>query len=154
MPHFVHQGILFGMGAFKQHCMMHFWKGELVLGRKAHGNGMGHFGRVTSLSDLPGKKILLGYIKKAVELNERGVKKASTKPASRKKLAVPADFRAALNRNKTARAAFQNFSYSHKKEYLQWITEAKREETRLQRIKTSLQWLAVGKPRNWKYLNC
>jgi uncharacterized protein YdeI (YjbR/CyaY-like superfamily) len=154
MPHFVRQGIVFGMGAFKQHCMMHFWKGKLLFGSKAHQDGMGHFGRISAVSDLPKKKILLGYIKKAVELNQSGVKKAATKPTSRKKPVVPADFSAALNKNKKARAAFENFSYSHKKEYLQWITEAKREETRARRIKTAIQWLAQGKPRNWKYLDC
>jgi uncharacterized protein YdeI (YjbR/CyaY-like superfamily) len=153
MPHFVRKGIVFGMGAFKQHCMMHFWNGELVVGKKAHGGGLGHFGQIKTLSDLPEKKILLAYIKKAVELNENGIKKIS-QPAPKKKLVVPADFVAALNKSKKARAAFDNFSYSHKKEYLEWITEAKREETRVKRIRTALEWLAEGKSRNWKYVNC
>jgi uncharacterized protein YdeI (YjbR/CyaY-like superfamily) len=153
MPHFTHRGILFGMAAFKQHCAVHFWNGKLVLADKARMGVFGNLGRVTGLSDLPSKKALLGYIKKAVELNERGVKKPA-RSRSKKKLVVPDYFVAALSKNKKAQAAFEKFSYSHKKEYLEWITEAKREETRAQRIKTTIQWLAQGKSRNWKYQNC
>ena len=152
MPHFTRGGILFGMAAFKRHCAVHFWKGKLVLGNDLV-KGFGNLGRVTALSDLPTKKVLLRYIKKAVELNESGVKKPVTR-GSKKKLIVPDYFRAALSRNKKAQAAFDGFSYSHQKEYVQWITEAKREETRERRIKTALQWLAQGKSQNWKYLDC
>jgi uncharacterized protein YdeI (YjbR/CyaY-like superfamily) len=153
MPHFLHQGILFGMAAFKQHCAVHFWKGKLVLGEKSRAGVFGNLGRVTALSDLPGRKELLGYIKKAVELNESGVKKPSI-AQPKKKLIVPPYFLAALRKNKKAQAAFENFSYSHKKEYVNWITEAKREETREKRMNTAILWLAQGKPQNWKYLKC
>jgi uncharacterized protein YdeI (YjbR/CyaY-like superfamily) len=152
MPHFMRGGILFGMAAFKRHCAVHFWKGKLVLENNLV-EGFGNLGRVAALSDLPGKKVLLRYIKKAVELNESGVKKPATR-GPKKKLMVPDYFRAALNRNKKAQTAFDAFSYSHKKEYVQWITEAKREETRERRIKTALQWLAQGKSQNRKYLDC
>jgi uncharacterized protein YdeI (YjbR/CyaY-like superfamily) len=152
MPFFTQDGILFGMAAFKAHCAVHFWKGKLVLGDERN-EGFGNLGRVTALSDLPSDKALLGYIKKAVELNESGVKKPATR-GPKKKLIVPDYFRAALSKNKKAQGAFENFSYSHKKEYVNWITDAKRQETRERRIKTALQWLAQGKPQNWKYLNC
>ena len=153
MPHFLHKGILFGMAAFKQHCSVHFWKGKLVLGEKSRAGVFGNLGRVTKLSDLPGKREMLGYIKKAVELNETGVKSPKTS-RPKKKLVVPTYLTAALRKNKKAHAAFENFSYSHKKEYVDWITEAKRDETRAARIKTMIQWLAEGKPRNWKYMKC
>jgi len=153
MPHFSHKGILFGVAAFKQHCSVHFWKGNLVLEDAAQRAGFGNLGKITDISQLPDEKVLLRYIKKALELNEAGVKKAVVK-TEKKKLSVPAYFRAALSQNKKARATFDNLSYSHKKEYVSWITEAKREETREKRIKTALQWLARGKPRNWKYMNC
>jgi uncharacterized protein YdeI (YjbR/CyaY-like superfamily) len=153
IPHFLHKGILFGMAGFKQHCAVHFWKGKLVLGGKSRTGVFGNLGRVTALSDLPGRKEILGYIKKAVELNEGGIKKPSiSRP--KKKLIVPPYFLAALRKNKKAHAAFENFSYSHRKEYVTWITEAKREETRAKRMKTAIEWLAQGKPQNWKYLNC
>lgn len=152
MPHFLHKGILFGMAAFKQHCAIHFWKGKLVMGENTRTGQFGNLGRVTTLSDLPNQKALLAYIKKAVELNETGVQKP--KPLTvKKKLTIPTDFAAALRKNKKAQAAFENFSYSHKKEYLEWITEAKREETRQKRIETTLQWLTEGKSRNWKYIS-
>ncbi len=119
---------------------------------------MGQFGRITSLSDLPGDGILMKFIRKAAELNEAGVRKPGPKRTaannSRKKLTVPSYFLAALAKNVKARQTFENFSYSHKKEYVQWITEAKRDETREKRIKAALQWLASGKSRNWKYENC
>jgi uncharacterized protein YdeI (YjbR/CyaY-like superfamily) len=153
LPHFSKKGILFGMAAFKQHCAVHFWKGKLLLEGNPRIGGFGNLGKVTRLSELPDQKKLLRYIKKAVELNESGVKKPVIKTA-KKKLVVPAYFRAALSRNKKAQTTFDNFSYSHKKEYVNWITEAKREETRARRIKTALQWLSQGKPQNWKYLNC
>ena len=153
MPHFLHNGILFGMAAFKHHCVVHFWKGKLVLGNQARAGVFGNLGRVKAISDLPGRKELLGYIKKAAELNKRGVKKPII-ARPKKKLVVPAYFIAALMKNKKAQTAFESFSYSHKKEYLDWITGAKREETREARIKTAMEWLAQGKPRNWKYMNC
>jgi len=153
MPHFSHKGILFGMAAFKQHCAVHFWKGSLILDDHRRSGGYGNLGKIVAVSELPNKKTLLRYIKNAVALNEGGVRKPAVKTA-KKKLVVPAYFRAALSRNKKAQATFDNFSYSHKKEYVNWITEAKREETRDKRIKTALQWLAQGKPQNWKYLNC
>lgn len=155
MPHFLHKGILFGMAAFKHHCMLHFWQGDLILGnnaRKSHEGGTWQFDRIIALSDLPGDRILLGYIKKAIELNEAGIKKQAPKRKQSKELVVPDYFVAVLNKNPKAREAFDKFSYSHKQEYVEWITEAKREETRQKRIQTALQWLAKSKPRNWKYL--
>jgi uncharacterized protein YdeI (YjbR/CyaY-like superfamily) len=151
MPHFSRKGILFGMAAFKRHCAIHFWKGKLVLGEDARMGGFGNLGKITAFSDLPGEKALLRFIKIAVELNETGVKKPMRR-APKKRLIIPPYFAAALRRNKKAKATFDNFSHSHKREYVNWITEAKREETREKRIKTALQWLAEGKPQNWKYL--
>ena len=157
-PHFDFKGILCSMAAFKEHCSFGFWKGELILGHGpggADGEGMGHFGRLTAVSDLPNDKVLLAYIRKAGELNEAGVKKpVPLRPKVGKELSVPDYFTAALKKNKKAGATFEDFSYSHKKEYVEWITEAKQEETRSRRIKTALEWLAQGKPRHWKYANC
>lgn len=155
MPHFLHKGILFGMAAFKHHCMLHFWHGDLILGknsRKEHEGGTWQFDRITALSDLPGDRILVSYIEKAVELNEAGIKKERPKRKPERELVVPDYFRAVLNKSAKARQTFENFSYSHKKEYVQWITEAKREETRQKRIRSAIEWLANGKPRNWKYM--
>jgi uncharacterized protein YdeI (YjbR/CyaY-like superfamily) len=157
-PHFDYHGIMLGMAAFKEHCAIGFWKGELILGKESGADGgMGHFGKVTSLTDLPGDEQLLAYIRTAARLNRDGVKKPASpvqKKQPRQPLTIPADFGAALKKNKQATATFENSSYSHKKEYLEWITEAKREETRRKRIETSIAWLAEGKPRNWKYMAC
>ena len=112
---------------------------------------MGHFGRITSIDDLPNEKTLIGYVRKAAALNERGVEKKRPRRGSQK-VTVPADLKSALSKNSKARKTFENFSYSHKKEYVEWITGAKRDETRQKRLKTAIEWLAQGKPQNWKYM--
>src|SRR6185312_14598379 len=89
MPHFSRNGILFGMAAFKQHCAVHFWKGKLILENDSLRGGFGNLGKITSLSQLPAKTVLLRHIKKAVKLNESGVKKPAVKTA-KKRLVVPA----------------------------------------------------------------
>lgn len=146
-PFFEHKGILLCTPAFKRHCALVFWRGRLFLSNDQKTK----FRRLTSLSDLPGNKILTGYIRKAVELNETGVKIPRPKPKAKKALVVPADFLAALRKNKKALAVFENFSPSHKREYVEWIIEAKRAETRLKRIQTALAQMASGKSRYWKY---
>src|SRR6185295_7295010 len=105
-PHFMHNGMLCGMAGFKQHCSFGFWKASLIFGDgtssdNTNDNTMGHFRRLTALSDLPGDKILIGYIKKAVELNDAGIKvPAKPKSKAKKELVVPPFFLAALKKNK------------------------------------------------------
>lgn len=151
MPFFERKGFLCFMSAFKQHAVFGFWNGKLLFG-KEHEGAMGHFGRLTAINDLPGGKKLIGYVRRAAELNERGVKKLRPRARARRRLAVPPDLKSALARNAKARKAFEDFSYSHKKEYVEWITGAKRDETRKKRLKLTIQWLAQGKPQNWRYL--
>jgi uncharacterized protein YdeI (YjbR/CyaY-like superfamily) len=154
-PHFDYKGMLCSMAAFKQHCAFGFWKSELVLRDNKSPDAMGQFGRLTSVKDLPTRRVLIGYIKKAQELNDAGIKAARPKPrAEKKELVVPEYFTAALKKNKKALATFEGFPYSHKKEYVQWVTEAKTDETRQRRLATSVEWLAEGKSRNWKYERC
>jgi uncharacterized protein YdeI (YjbR/CyaY-like superfamily) len=160
MPHFMHKGIVCSMAAFKNHCSFGFWKGALVFG-KGQGPGnkqdeaMGQFGRISAVCDLPKEKVLIGYIKKAVRLNDAGTKlPPRPKPKERKELIAPADLMSALKEKRKALAAFESFSYSHKKEYVEWITEAKSEETRRKRLATAIEWLAEGKSRHWKYVKC
>ena len=149
-PFFERRGIICFMASFKTHAVFGFWKGKLLFG-KEHKGAMGHFGRLMSIKDLPRDKELVGYIKKAAELNEHGLKRK--RPArGTQKVSVPSDFKAALAKNAKARKTFENFSYSHKKEYVDWITDAKREETRRRRLKTAIDWVQQGKPQNWKYL--
>jgi uncharacterized protein YdeI (YjbR/CyaY-like superfamily) len=148
-PFFQRQGALFCyMASFKQHAAFGFRRGALVLGKeKASERAMGQFGRITSVDDLPPRKTMVGYVKKAAALNEAGVKPAR-KP---KAVAAPADFLAALKKNTKARKIFEAFPPSHRREYVEWITGAKREETRQRRIATALAWLAEGKSQNWRY---
>jgi uncharacterized protein YdeI (YjbR/CyaY-like superfamily) len=142
------------MAAFKEHCAFGFWKGELILGRdkQEEKSGMGSFGCIKSLKDLPNEKTLIGYVKKAAALNEAGIKvPGRTQPKKRAPIPVPPYFAAALKKNTKARTTFESFPPSHRREYLEWVTEAKREETRKERLAKTIKWLAEGKSRNWKY---
>ena len=150
-PTFVYRGILCGIAAFKQHCVVGFWKDALLFDKE---NPSGIPDRITDVRELPSDKILLGYIEEAAKLNDEGIKVAKPRPKPRKELIVPNDLMTALKKSRAALAAFEDFSYSHKKEYVEWITEAKREETRTQRLATAVAWIAEGKARNWKYERC
>jgi len=155
-PHFMYHGMLCGMAAFKQHCTFGFWKARLIgSAYPAAGEAMGEFGRITKISDLPSKKVLAGFIKQAMEFNEDGVKVSRERKSGAPKppLELPPAFAAALKKNSSAAAAFRAFSPSHRREYIEWIAEAKRDETRERRIAIALEWLAEGKPRHWKYQN-
>jgi uncharacterized protein YdeI (YjbR/CyaY-like superfamily) len=156
MPSFEYKGILCGFAAFKNHCTFLFWKQSLMETDAFPKNktAMGSFGRITSLKDLPSDKVILGLIHQAMELNEKGVKVPKKPATTKKELVVPAILTAALNKNKKARDTFEKFPYSCKKEYVEWITEAKTEPTREKRLATTVEWLSEGKRRNWKYENC
>ena len=152
MPFFDYHGPLVNMAAFKEHAALRFWKAALVLGQSSDADdpAMGQFGRLTSVKDLPPKKELVALIRKAAQLNEEGVK-VEKKKTPRAELPVPAELSAALAKNKKARANFEAFPPSHRREYNEWIGEAKREETRAARVKQAVEWIAEGKARNWKY---
>jgi uncharacterized protein YdeI (YjbR/CyaY-like superfamily) len=154
MPFFVRGGALFCfMAAFKQHAAFGFRRAAKVLGKeKATERAMGQFGRLTSVADLPPRKTLLGYVKKAAALNEAEAKPArQPKRAAKSAVPVPADLRTALGKHAKARRTFEAFPPSHRHEYIEWITGAKREETRQQRIATAVAWLAEGKSQTWRY---
>ena len=156
VPHFEYNGVGAGMAAFKQHAAFGFWKQRLI--KDATGffskgeSGMG--GRkIRSVAELPSDAELLRYIREAVALNEQGVK---VKRVAKKKPPVkaPPYLLAALKKNAKARAAFEGFSPSQQREYVEWLTEAKQEATRDRRLATAIAWMAEGKTRNWKYQNC
>ena len=152
VPFFDYKGTLCALPAFKQHCGLVLWKHALIFDKKSAAKQRTLLRRVTAMSDLPGDKILIGYLKKAVALNEAGVKEpVPAKPKAKKDLAMPDYFLTALKKNKKASIHFEKFSPSCQREYVEWLTEAKREETRVKRLTTALEWIARGKSRNWKY---
>ena len=153
MPHFSHRGTMAGMAAFKGHCTFGFWKAKLIMEQdRVSREAMGHFGCIRSVEDLPSKRTLAGYVKKAMKLNEEGVKvPRTTRPKTPKPAKVPADLAAALGRSRKAGTTFESLSPSHRREYIEWITEAKRPETRERRLSKTIEWLEEGKARNWKY---
>lgn len=156
MPAFEYKGLVCNLAAFKQHCAFGFWKQSLLEkgAFPAEKTAMGSFGRITSKKDLPPDDVIVKLVQQAVELNENGVKVDKKKPAARKELVVPDYLTAALKKNKAAQKTFDGFPYSCKKEYVEWITEAKTEPTREKRLATTIEWLSEGKRRNWKYENC
>lgn len=159
MPSFDYKGAFCSFASFKQHAVFGFWKYTLIkdtkgyLGERSNkgGEAMGNLGRITSLKDLPPDKVMLDFIKQAKKLNEDGIKLPAKEKKSAKVLKVPVEISSALKSNKKANAAFENFSQSHKNEYIEWITEAKTEPTKEKRINQMLEWLEGGKSRNWKY---
>ncbi len=159
MPSFTLDGIVCGMAAFKAHATFGFWNERAIaktLGEKvgkAEKNAMGQFGRITKLADLPSKTALKKIVKIAAELDRAGIK-TERAVVKRSTLAVPKDLAAALAKNARAKKFFDGLAPSHRREYIEWIVEAKREETRAKRLKTTLEWLAEGKKRNWKYEDC
>jgi uncharacterized protein YdeI (YjbR/CyaY-like superfamily) len=157
-PSFGYRGMMMcSMAAFKQHAIFGFWKASIMrdperIFSKSEMMAMGHLGRITSLAELPSDGILLKYIKEAARLNDEGIKLPQrARPAVKKPLRVPGYFKKALAANAKALETFENFSASHKKEYVEWVTEAKTEETRTKRLETAIQWMSEGKERNWKY---
>ena len=157
-PHFDYKGIICSMAAFKAHCVLGFWKAPLmkdphkVMNETGAGEAMGHFGRITSLKDLPKESILVSYVREAARLNEEGVKVKKKPKPFKKKTETPAYFMQSLKKNRKALETFENFSPSAKREYIEWVTEAKTEETRTKRLQTAIDWISEEKRRNWKYI--
>jgi uncharacterized protein YdeI (YjbR/CyaY-like superfamily) len=164
-PFFEYRGTILGnMSAFKEHCSFGFWGEEIGAILREAGvvqeGGMGSLGRITSVKDLPTDKQLLGFIRQATGFIDSGeytspiAARNKVVKAPKTALETPAEFTAALKKDKKATAAFAAFSPSCKREYVEWIADAKRPETREKRIATAIEWIAEGKQRNWKYQNC
>jgi len=164
-PFFLYRGTILGhMAAFKQHCSFGFWGEEIGAtlreAKVVQDGGMGSLGKITSVKDLPSEKEMLGWIRQSSALIDSG--EHTSIMAGRNKVAKapkPApksspEFAAALKKNKKASVVFEAFSPSCKREYVEWIAEARREETRDKRISQAVEWIAEGKQRNWKYQNC
>ena len=162
-PFFVYKGaILCNIGAFKEHCHLHFWgkeiTGVLREAKMLDDENTGLFSHITALNDLPSDERMLEFLRQAVAFVDNGqytspmaARSKKPKPAASE---LPAEFKAALQKNRKALTAFDAFSPSCKREYIEWISEAKRAETRDKRIATALEWIAEGKQRNWKYQTC
>jgi uncharacterized protein YdeI (YjbR/CyaY-like superfamily) len=160
MPFFDYKGPICNFAGFKEHATFRFWKYQLMKDPKGllkeiankGGDAMGNLGRLTSVKELPSDKVMIDFLKQARQLNEDGIKLPAKEKAPRTELEIPGYFTNALKKNKEAETVFNNFSYAHKKEYLEWITEAKTEPTRLNRLETAIAWMSKGKSRNWKYI--
>ena len=153
MPHFDYKGeMMVGMCAFKAHCGFGFWKASLLFPTTDKSpEAIGQFGRITTLKDLPSDAKIVKLVQAAAKLNAEGVKVARPKPRPRPTLPVPPDLAKALAKSAKAKAAFAAFSPSHRREYIAWIEDAKREETRVARIEKTVAQCAEGKSLHWKY---
>jgi uncharacterized protein YdeI (YjbR/CyaY-like superfamily) len=155
VPHFEHKGVLGGMAAFQQHVGWGFWKAKLmddpdgVL--RAVGEGAMGGLRVTEASQLPSDKVLVAYVREAVRLNDEGIKLAPRTKRQPEPIEVPDDLQRALRKAPAASKTFNGFPPSQKREYIEWLTEAKAEATRQKRLVQAIEWMAEGKARNWKY---
>lgn len=153
MPFFVYHGSnLCGMAAFKQHAGFHFWRGAEVIDTGAE-EGMGQFGKLTAVGDLPAARDLAAMVKKAMALVDSGPAAKRPRAAPKPPPQTPADLARLLGRSEhaAARETFDGFGPGTRREYIDWIDEAKTDATRQKRLATTLEWLAEGKTRNWKY---
>ena len=160
MPFFVLNGVILGnMAAFKAHCALGFWGRESANAMKeeglvSHAGAMGRLARVESMDDLPPRAKLLAHIRKSAKLIESGVRTQSierpARSAPKPEPPVPAELAAALKKSKKAAATFAAFPPSCRKEYITWVAEAKREETKVSRVAQAIAWMEEGKRRNWK----
>jgi uncharacterized protein YdeI (YjbR/CyaY-like superfamily) len=160
-PFFEYKGTLANMACFKEHMAFGLWSSSAIIDphgvmhRAGEKESAGNFGRITKLSDLPADDILKDFIKQGMAFNEKGDKSPARKAAAAKpakaEIPVPDYFTGALAEHPKAEAAFAAFSPSHKREYLEWIIDAKTEPTRQKRIETAIEWMEEGKSRNWKY---
>jgi uncharacterized protein YdeI (YjbR/CyaY-like superfamily) len=153
-PHFDYNGILCGMAAFKEHCAFGFWKRQLIFGSDgAEGKELVNWSRrIKSIDDLPDEEALIGYVRRAAELNKLGTRLPRTERRGVQPVKVPDYFSAALRKNSKARKTFEGLSPSGKREYIDWLIDAKRDETRQRRLTTTVEWLSEGKPHNWRYM--
>ena len=148
MPHFTHNGKnLAGFAAFKAHAAF------MIHGDGRQGEGMGQFGKITALSDLPtGSELTARLLEARDRLDSTVRKKVAPKPKAKAEIVVPEDFSAALSAE--ARSFFDELAPSYRREYLEWVTGAKRAETRTKRIAQAAEWLAEEKKMGWKYEGC
>jgi uncharacterized protein YdeI (YjbR/CyaY-like superfamily) len=152
----IYDSMLCSMAAFKEHCTFGFWKASLLEDKEAilklaDKNSMGHLNRICSVKDLPADKILIAYLKEAALLNKNKIKLARPKLQPRKELPLPKPLAVALKKNKKALTVFESFPPSQRREYIEWIDEAKTDETLKKRLATTMEWLEEGKIRHWKY---
>lgn len=153
VPSFEYKGPFCGMASFKKHAMFGFWKHQLMAGvlPKGEHRAFGKFGRLESIDDVPSKAALVKIVRIARKLNDDRIKVPRAPKPAKPPVKTPADLMAALKASPRALAAFKAFSPSHKREYVEWITEAKAAETRARRVAQAGEWIAEGKSRNWKY---
>jgi uncharacterized protein YdeI (YjbR/CyaY-like superfamily) len=154
MPSFLHRGkILASFAAFKAHATFGYWNDSMLSQDEKNRSAMGQFGRLTSLGDLPPKATLVDLTRKSMALIESGAKPPRA-TSTKAPFTVPQDLRAAIDADPKAAATFDAFPPSCQREYVEWVTEAKRDETRAKRLAQTVEWLTEGKRRNWKYENC
>ena len=153
-PSFLYKGkILASFASFKAHAAFGYWSGSQVVDTGAEPTAMGQFGRLTSLDDLPDRETLIALTHKAMKLIDEGVKPVRNKTV-KAPITVPQDLQAAIDGAPAAKATWDAFPPSCRREYVEWVTEAKRDETRAKRLSQTIEMLGEGKRRNWKYENC
>jgi hypothetical protein len=153
-PAFEYHGLLAGVAAFKSYCTFGLWKDKLVRARggASAAKVLDAAGKLASVDDFPDEAALGQLIKLAASLNEQGVREVRKKRTPKGPVEVPDDLKKALEKNKKAKKTFEGFSPSNKREYVEWIVEAKQPATRLRRLEQAIVWMAEGKVRMWKYV--
>jgi len=154
-PAFVLDGkILIVMAAFKAHAALNFWRGQEIGDGSAKAGAMGQFGKLQSISDLPDDDELDALIREAAALSRTAPAPRKTKHEPKAAPELHPDFALALAVAPKAKATLDGFPPSARRDYFEWISEAKQDATRQKRIANAIEWLNEGKRRHWKYENC
>ncbi|MCB9876458.1 MAG: YdeI/OmpD-associated family protein [Planctomycetes bacterium] len=154
-PAFELGGLIGGMSEFKEYCSFGFWQEKALLEAGDEAEAVIEAcGKITTLKQLPGKAAFARVLKLALQRNQAGGKLPRSKAKRHPPLEVPADLAAALARDEAAKEHFDAFAPSYRRDYIEWITGAKKDATRQTRIAQAVEWLRDGKKRHWKYESC
>jgi hypothetical protein len=148
-PHFDNAGIMVGLCAFKEHVAVWFHKGALLKDTKklfeatARTEEKGMRAYKLHEGDKINEAAFLDLVKQAVAVNDKGTKLREAKP-TKKALVVPEDLEQVLRKDPTAWANWEAFPVGHRRAYVEWVTDARQEETRKRRIAQSLEKIREG----------
>lgn len=149
-PNYNCNGMVCGYGGFTQHVKFTFFNGSEMKDPKHIFNHCvnNEFSRSIKYTDVLqiDEKTLTSYIRESIEINKNGFKRI----VKNKTVELPEFLEKRIRKNKAAFTFFDNLSYGYKKDYVEWVTTAKREETRDERIEKLIKKCEMGKKMNDK----
>jgi len=146
-----------GIAAFKSYVSLWFFQGALLKDKKKKlvnaqegvTKALRHW-KFNSKKEID-KKLVKEYLLEAIENQKKG---KQIKPAAKKPLKIPKELNSAFTKNKKLKNCFGELTPYKQREYAEYISEAKREETKMTRLKKIIPMILEKKGLNDKYKNC